>query len=86
MTQRQILTRKIASYDFSIVELNLYLDTHPRDTQALKKLAEYEDRSHELRTRYEEEYGPIEFRNSPDTRMRWIKSPWPWDLSSEEEC
>ncbi len=80
MTDRDILMRKIATYDFAIVELNLYLDTHPKDLDAHRKLEDYESKSLELREFYEEKYGPIVFRNSPDNRMKWIKNPWPWDL------
>lgn len=80
MTDRDILTRKIAAYDFAIVELNLYLDTHPKDKEAHRKLEDYESKSRELREMYEERFGPIVFRESPDNRMKWIKNPWPWDI------
>lgn len=83
MNDRHELMQKIATYDFAIVELNLYLDTHPTDKEAKRKLNDYEDKSRVLRAKYEEEYGPIIFRDSPDKRMRWIKNPWPWDLCEE---
>ena len=50
MTDRDILMRKIATYDFAIVELNLYLDTHPKDLDAHRKLEDYESKSLELTT------------------------------------
>ena len=84
MTDRDILMRKISAYDFAIVELNLYLDTHPKDKEAHRRLEDYESKSLELRQCYEEKYGPIVFRNSPDNRMKWIKNPWPWDLCGED--
>ena len=85
MSERQKLMQKIATYDFAVVELNLYLDTHPQDRTALKKLSDYETMSRELREEYEEKYGPIIFRDSPENRMKWIKNPWPWDLCEEEK-
>ncbi|MBQ2603632.1 MAG: spore coat protein CotJB [Acutalibacteraceae bacterium] len=85
MSERQKLMQKIATYDFAVVELNLYLDTHPQDRTALKKLSDYETMSRELREEYEEKYGPIIFRDSPENRMKWIKNPWPWDLCEEAE-
>ncbi len=84
MTEKQSLMKKIATYDFAIVELNLYLDTHPNDIEAHKKLEEYEKKSNELREKFESEYGPIIFRDTPDNRMKWIKNPWPWDLCEED--
>ncbi len=83
MSERQELMQKIATYDFAVVELNLYLDTHPQDRTALKKLSDYEAMSRELREEYEEKYGPIIFRDTPENRMKWIKNPWPWDLCEE---
>ncbi len=80
MSDKQVLLRKIAEYDFAVVELNLYLDTHPNDSEAHRKLEEYETKSKALREKYEQLYGPIVFRNSPDNRMKWIKNPWPWDI------
>ena len=79
MTERQELMQKIATYDFAIVELNLYLDK-----DAKRKLADFEEKSGILRDEYEEKYGPIVFRDSPEKRMRWIKNPWPWDLCEED--
>ena len=85
MTERQKLAKQIAAYDFAIVELNLYLDTHPKDAAAKRRLADSEHKSGELRRDYEAKYGPIIFRDQPDTRMKWIKDPWPWDNCEEEK-
>ena len=84
MSERQELMHKIATYDFAVTELNLYLDTHPTDSDAKRKLADFENKSNMLRAEYEEKYGPIVFRDSPEKRMRWIKNPWPWDLCEED--
>ena len=51
---------------------------------AKRKLADFEEKSGILRDEYEEKYGPIVFRDSPEKRMRWIKNPWPWDLCEED--
>ncbi len=84
MNEKQELMKKIATYDFAIVELNLYLDTHPTDRDAKRKLADFEEKSGVLRAEYEEKYGPIIFRDTPEKRMCWIKNPWPWDLCEED--
>ena len=85
MNERQALMQQIATFDFAIAELNLYLDTHPDDRAAKRKLSDAEHQSRRLRREYEEKYGPIVFRDSPDNRMKWIKNPWPWDLCEEEK-
>ncbi len=84
MSDRQELMQKIATYDFAITELNLYLDTHPTDKDAKRKLVDFEEKSGILRNDYEEKYGPITFRDTPEKRMRWIRNPWPWDICEED--
>ena len=31
MTERERLMKRISSYDFAVIELHIYLDTHPND-------------------------------------------------------
>ena len=85
MTERQKLMQQIAAQDFAIVELNLYLDTHANDAAAKRRLSDSEHNSGQLRAEYETKYGPIVFRDTPHTRMKWIKNTWPWDLCEEED-
>ena len=40
MTGRDILLKKPSSYAFAAHELKLFLDTHPKDKETLKKLSE----------------------------------------------
>ena len=56
MTDREMMLRQIATVDFAIVELNLYLDTHPSDQEVNSKLNDYKKQSEELRNRYQEMY------------------------------
>lgn len=37
MTEREILMRKIATNDFALVDLHLFLDTHPNNRQIAEK-------------------------------------------------
>ena len=41
MTEREMLMRKIAANDFAVVDLHLYLDTHPNNKKIAQKLDEY---------------------------------------------
>ena len=84
MTEREILMRKIAAADFSIVELHLFLDTHPNDKNAAAKLDEFKMKSDTLRAEYEEKFGPIQSNNMDANRWAWIANPWPWDNDREE--
>lgn len=83
MTDREMLLRRISSLDFTIVELHLYLDTHPKAVDVKRKIAEYEEKSRELISKYEKKYGSIVSGQSHGNGWDWIANPWPWDNSEE---
>lgn len=85
MTERERLLRRLAAYDFAIVEYNLYLDTHPHDTAVMHKFKESIEKSNALTEEFEEKYGPLTITEDSQNRVAWIKSPWPWDNSKEDE-
>ena len=60
MTERERLMKRISSYDFAVIELHIYLDTHPNDKAVADKLADYNAKSNALRKEYEEKFGPIQ--------------------------
>jgi len=74
---------QIQQLEFVTAELNLYLDTHPEDQQAL---AMYNKAHHELMQalrNYEQIYGPLlSFGFSPvmHSYWKWVDSPWPWEI------
>lgn len=77
---RERLMREIMAADFSIIDLNLYLDTHPNDLRAIMLRNNFINRSVSLRYEYERLYGPINAQLSPSScPWQWIKSPWPWE-------
>ena len=75
------LTKKLQEVGFMLVELNLYLDTHPNDKKALQLYNSYSKQQCELRAEYLKKYGPIlNFGNQEvDDNFSWVNSPWPWE-------
>ena len=57
MTYREILMKKLSSYQFMAADLKLYLDTHPNDKGTLDKLKEYTEKYMKERERFEKLYG-----------------------------
>lgn len=84
MTEREILTKKLSSYQFMIDDLKLYLDTHPRDAKTLAKLEEYKEQIKPIRRQYEEKYGPLFASNNEANKWKWVKSPWPWENEEDD--
>jgi len=63
-----------------VIEMQLYLDTHPYDRDALMKFNTLATQAKMLRQTYESMYGPLT-ANVPMSYCPWpwINNPWPWD-------
>lgn len=85
MSKRELLLKRIAAIDFAIVELNLYMDTHPDDDEINEKLNMYREKSSNLRREYESLYGPLTLDNQEKNQWGWISDPWPWNNCEGDE-
>ncbi len=77
MNQEEIL-KKIKCLKFAIVDLALFLDTHPNDKKALCLHNKYCKELKNLEDMYQRIYGPLTI-NYPCNKWRWIEEPWPWE-------
>lgn len=80
--QQVKLLKEIMSLEFTAVELNLYLDTHPGDMRALAEYNHVTQMLGTLKSAYEQVYGPLSnFGNTPGQYpWRWTEEPWPWQI------
>lgn len=76
--KREEMMSKIRELDFAIVELGLYLDTHPDDQKALCLHREYSKQIKDLKDKYQKVYGPLTILY-PCNKWRWLEEPWPWE-------
>lgn len=76
--RRQEMIDQIKSLDFAIIELGLYLDTHPEDQRALCMHREYCKEVKDLKDKYQKMYGPLTIFY-PCNKWRWLEEPWPWE-------
>ena len=76
------LMQAIRMYDFYLYELNLYLDTHPDDTQALALFKKYNALRANAYEAYVAKYGPITADQSSTEKFNWVDDPWPWERSA----
>ncbi len=83
MTERKSrskLINEIQIAGFAAVEANLYLDTHPYDTEALNALERYSEARLAAIDEYESLYGPLfAFGNGDSDSYQWVKDPFPWE-------
>ena len=74
------LLRALQMYDFYLVDLNLYLDTHPNCEIALKKFKEITEKRNQAYNTYINKYGPLKATdNINDNYFSWVNNPWPWE-------
>ena len=79
MTKCELKT-KIQEYQFILVELNLYIETHPNDEAAITDYNTYSAKLCELIDMYDEEFEPlVGFGHSPMLAGSWPCSRWPWE-------
>jgi spore coat protein JB len=70
------LLEQLQAIDFALVELNLYLDEHPDDIQAINKNTALNEQKQVVRAKLEEQIGAIssyDVLSDPDN--------WKWSLA-----
>lgn len=80
---REQLLEKIALTKFACVDANLYLDTHPEDSEALRYFQENNRLYMEAMNEYARLYGPLTISHARynDSYWDWVNQPWPWQTS-----
>lgn len=69
---------KIKELNFAVIELGLYLDTHPEDQRALCLHRKYVKELKDLKDKYQKVYGSLSIYY-PCNKWRWLEEPWPWE-------
>lgn len=79
--EQEALLLFIRKSDFAAHELNLYLDTHPEDQNALNLFNFYTKEYNKAVDKYQEKYGPlcINDDNLTKTPFKWVTGKWPWE-------
>ncbi len=81
--KREELLYNILMYNFTLVELQLYLDVNPMDTKMINLYNKYLIDKKKLCDDYERQFGPLtmEGLNMGTNSWNWDNSPWPWEVS-----
>ncbi len=76
------LLEEIQALEFTAVDLNLFLDTHPGDERALADYNAVVQQLACLKETYVRNYGPLtNFGHDAAARSwSWICEPWPWEI------
>jgi len=76
------LLHELQAVDFVLIELNLYLDTHPGDRAAIEQFNLYARRKQELKQQFDLQFGPLQSYGNSYTKdpFGWPEAPWPWQV------
>lgn len=85
MNEKQMMLKKIQAADFALVDINLFLDTHPTDKGALECFSKYQKIYDSLVKEYEEKFGALmPKRVDTNKGWTWIDNPWPWEMEAND--
>ena len=77
--EKENLLRQLTVLDFAAIDLQLFLNTHPENTEALAMYNNCVEHSREVRKVYEQQFGPLTgFREQSPNEWTWQNKPWPW--------
>ena len=83
MNEQAMLRRRIEAAKFAAWEMHLFLDSHPNNCEAAKRLEGYRQNVQKLTDEYEKKYGPLFLTSRDASRWEWISSPWPWETEEQ---
>lgn len=78
---REQLAFFITKVRFALIDISLFLDTHPEDSEALAQYHKLNKMYNDAMEEYARAYGPLMQRDtaSCDERWKWVDQPWPWE-------
>lgn len=77
-----MLLKDITSLHFMAVDLNLFLNTHPVDSEALSKYNSVIMELTMLKQDYSMRYGMLSPASCSPCPWNWISEPWPWEYDA----
>lgn len=80
------LMLKLQQLEFAAVDLNLYLDNHPENKDALCDYNAITKEISKLKKLFELKYGPLSNFGTSESlnRWAWVDDPWPWEHQERE--
>ena len=72
---------QLAQAGFTVVDLALFLETHPDDPGALSYFSDAKARYQQAKAAYQQQVGPVCVSDvDPASGWGWVETPWPWEV------
>ena len=78
-SERQKILLKLHELDFTLNDLNLYLDLNPNDMDVYEKFKKTAIEYDNLKKKYYDKYQVLELCSDTKNKYTWYNNPWPWD-------
>jgi len=73
------LLEYINAVSFALIDTNLYLDTHPRDQEAIRNFKQYQNARKKALKEYAQYFEPLTIDSAEITdTFTWTTTSWPW--------
>jgi spore coat protein JB len=81
--EQKTLLQEVQVWEFTVIELTLFLDTHPNDRKAMDDFRKASEKLRMVKMAYEKKYGPLTATGLGEEQRpwQWAESPWPWELT-----
>lgn len=80
MNNKEQLLKDIGIVSFVVLELGLYLDTHPGDRSAMEYFNHYSRIRHQMVKEFSMKYYPLTMDMAESSNeWRWGSAPLPWE-------
>ncbi|MDE6017103.1 MAG: spore coat protein CotJB [Acetatifactor sp.] len=80
MNNKEQMLKDIGILDFTLIELTLYLDTHPYDRNAMEYFNHYNRIKTQLEREFSRTYYPLKLSLAESNQeWRWGAAPLPWE-------
>lgn len=76
------LLEKLQTIDFALVELNLFLNTHPDDLKSIEQYNRLAQERIPVVMEFQNLYGPLQNFGHAYSKFpwEWSQAPWPWQV------
>ena len=79
--EKERLLCKIQAYDFALLDVGEFLNTHPNNRGALNYYRRYQKLYNQAVSDYTARFGPLTVKSVQSCdRWTWIDGAWPWQL------
>ncbi len=81
MSGKKEMEQKLQELKFTMIDLILFLDAHPKNKKAFECFKDMVEQYKTFRSEYVSKYGPLTWADTAEKdSWEWVNGPWPWEI------